>query len=97
MAKMMTLTQFKKIAGDFQFVIGKGRAFAPTAAGNLYLSDRYNPKKEGWVIEANDIPNRPELDGTLWLSNADVSLYDITQHKPEAAKAAPKKAAAKKD
>lgn len=82
MAKIMTLQQFETAVGEkLCFFKGKGRAFCPTPIGTLFVASSYNPAKPGFVMEAA-IPARPDLDGSLWLCNAKLDVYDIKGHKP---------------
>ena len=79
MAKIMTFAQFKQAIGQdkLAFVKGKGRAFATTPLGNLYVAESYSEKKDAYVVEAQGIDGRPELDGTLWLCNTSLKSVDI--------------------
>lgn len=87
MAKIMTLQQFETAVGEkLTFFKGKGRAFCPTPIGTLYVADSYDPKKQGFVMETSKdsdlAEKRPELIGTLWICNANLTVFDIKDHKP---------------
>jgi hypothetical protein len=84
MAKIMRFEVFQKLLGNekLEFFKGKGRAFAPTSVGTLFVSNSYDPKKDGWVMEHSGGDGYEHLTGSLWLANTGLTEYDIKNHKP---------------
>lgn len=54
---------------EIKFFKGKGREFAPTPIGTVYVGSNTDWNKEVFVIQ-NDGTQRPELKGTYWFVNA---------------------------
>lgn len=82
MAKIMRFADFKSATGveKFDFVKGKGRAFAYTPMGTLFVAGSYSDKKDAFVIEAGpDLVSKDgeSLEGTLWLCNTSLKAVDI--------------------
>lgn len=90
MAKIMTLQQFEAAIGEkLTFFKGKKRPFAPSPLGNVFVAVSYDPKKPGFVTEAGkDLVTKTgeSLEGSLWLCNTSLKVYDLSSHKPKGKK-----------
>jgi hypothetical protein len=88
MAKIMRLETFVKSLGEeLQFFKGKGRAFAPTKIGTIFVSNSYVASKPGWILEHSGGEGYEHLRESLWLCNTGLTEYDIKHHKPAEPKA----------
>lgn len=69
---MMPLEQFKRICklDSIDFIQGKGRAFTSTPVGKLFAAQKLDTSKPMYVCVAENIPGKPDLDGSLWLVNS---------------------------
>jgi hypothetical protein len=70
---MMTIEMFKEICGmkKITFFKGKGREFAPTPIGTVYVGSSVDWDLPVFVIQ-NDgsLPGKEYLKGTYWFVNA---------------------------
>ena len=72
---LTTLKEFKRILGvsEITFLKGKGRQFAATEAGVLFMSAGFKKDEPAYVAVAGaDIATKDgvSLEGTLWLVNS---------------------------
>jgi hypothetical protein len=79
---IMPIDQFLEVCGitELQFLRGKGRAFAQTPAGSIFVAGNYDPKKPAFVVKGGaDLRSEKgeSLEGTLWLCNSTLQVTNL--------------------